>query len=161
MEQQQNSKIAVKSSPLILNAVQLEELSIKTIFKAKQIDNSLLPIETSFDLATKNGDDYDYDFYLTVAIFINAGRTKKAGYSIKLKANYFFIIGEKIPSDIIQSLQTFSALSIVLADIRSHLAATTAHYSVGKYKLPLIDIKDLIASKQKQVQEATNCETFA
>ena len=159
MEQQQNSKIAVKSSPLILNAVQLEELSIKTIFKAKQIDNSLLPIETSFDLATKNGDDYD--FYLTVAIFINAGRTKKAGYSIKLKANYFFIICEKIPSDIIQSLQTFSALSIVLADIRSHLAATTAHYSVGKYKLPLIDIKDLIASKQKQVQEATNCETFA
>ena len=75
---------------------------------------------------------------------------KKEGYEMFIECMGIFQVGSNsLNESDSQALLTNSGLVITLNFLRSKLADITAHFPMGKYLLPSIDLKDLIEKKQK------------
>lgn len=103
-----------------------------------------LPVNLDFDaLLDENNSGH---FYLQVNIQCNMAKKPKPGYSFRVSAQAEFLIEKE--SDDFQNLLQYSALPMVINNIRGYITNMTAQSWFGVYLLPTIDIVDLIKKKQ-------------
>jgi preprotein translocase subunit SecB len=147
--------IELQKSALSLSNISIDEVSIKKWLSKKEVEINLehLPIEFDFDLLTPKQEDDDF-FLIKTTIKINKQRKKNSGYIIEMKNLFLFSIDDEVTEQDKQNLQSFSALSIAIAEIRSILFQMTSKAGLGSYTLPSIDLRDLFRKKRSEIKNS-------
>lgn len=118
-----------------------EDVEIRTVFDA-------YPVEIDFGMRTLE----DGLHQVVMKTVINRGEEEMPGYSITCEAVGVFKIQNVESEDEKQNLLVRSALAMLLNFVRTYLSTVTAHYPMGKYWLPSIDVVDLIKQRNEQVE---------
>ncbi len=135
----------VKKSILTLREFWIVESNLVSVLPVKE--NQLFQdIDLDIDFDILEGED---NFKLILRIEGNQGKKKKIGYSFTIVSEGVFNFTKKIEEKETNSLLLFSAVPMMIANVRGYLANITAYAPFGKYLLPSIDMKDLIENKQK------------
>ena len=137
----------VKKSILTLREFWVVESNLVSVLPVKE--NQLFEdISLDIDFDILEGED---NFKLILRIEGNKGKKKKIGYSFTIVSEGIFNFTKKIEEKETNSMLLFSALPMMIANVRGYLANISAYAPFGKYLLPSIDMKDLIENKQKMV----------
>jgi len=140
----------IKKSPLDLQDFLVTQNTFKFIPTDEEIDadhifkNYLIDIEYSIN--TKD----DLNFQLYVKIEVNASG-ESPGYSLTAEGVGIFLLGDGLSLDDKKRFLNYSALSICINNLRSLFSTITAHYPLGKYVMPAVDVNDLVSQKAKLV----------
>ncbi len=138
----------IKKSILTLTEFWIVESNLVSILPLNE-KQLFQDIDLDIDFDILEADEY---FKLVLKIEGNKGKKKKVGYSFTIVSEGIFNFTKKIEEKEMNSMLLFSALPMMIANIRGYLANITAYAPFGKYLLPSIDMKDLIESKQKTTQ---------
>lgn len=92
---------------------------------------------------------------VALKVEVNRDTEPQPGYSVFCEAIGIFRLTGTYSEEEKHNLLVRSALAMLLSFIRTQLATTTAHYPMGKYWLPSIDIVDLIRQRGEQVEKET------
>lgn len=135
----------IKKSILTLTEFWIVESNLVSILplNEKQLYQEI-SLDIDFDIL--EADEY---FKLVLKIEGNKAKKKKVGYSFTIVSEGIFNFTKKIEEKEMNTLLLFSAVPMMIANVRGYLANITAYSPFGKYLLPSIDMKDLIENKQK------------
>lgn len=128
--------------------------------------NTILPSSTGrrdLDIPELFNDyPVDVDFFIEskkilavrVIAKVNYGPKKLPGYSFYAEAGTFFYFDEtiKLTKEQRGEIEGFSSIYIGLNVLRGLISSFTANAPFGRYILPSINLNELIATKQKEMQ---------
>ena len=133
----------------VVNSLELKSIELKEVATKSKTKRVTPRCELDYDLL-KHQDDPN-SVLLKLYVQINTGKGKVTGYSIKLRANYYFQLHGDHDEKKRGAYFTFTAISIAIADLRGYLTTITASLHRGEYKLPLLDVRKLIQLRQERI----------
>lgn len=143
-------------SPLILNNFFLLNLNYSFIEpgsnKDIDISNIVSNYELEIDYTIPESIDDNYQLYTKIGV--NSVEKPSPGYVLFIEGVCVFTFNKsgKLSEEDISNLLHFSGLSICINSLRDILGIATAHGPFGKYTLPSIDVKKLLADKKLGIQ---------
>lgn len=104
------------------------------------------------DYAIPESVDDNYQLYTKIGV--NSVEKPSPGYVLFIEGVCVFTINKshKLTEEDISNLLHFSGISICINSLRNILGTATAHGPFGKYTLPSIDVKKLLADKHQLEQ---------
>lgn len=96
---------------------------------------------------------------VALKVLVNTEKQPLPGYVIEAECiGIFFLDSEKVNDEVKQNLLVRSALLMNINYLRTFVAGNTAHYPLGKYWLPSVNVPDLINRKSLETQAEENEE---
>lgn len=143
----------LKNSPLQLIESRLNKISVTTHIPKKLPDSiSSLEYNVNLDFDIFEEKDNDLLFVIKIKLTINRGRKKLLGYVILVETDYIFkIYNSNYSAEEIDNFKGISAISMAIAKLREDISNITAPYHFGVYRLPSINIRQLLKDKRQDV----------
>lgn len=146
-----------KDSPLVLSDYYIVASSVIAIPAPDGFNGVInaIPIEVDFNILQKIGDKTN--FKVVVSIDGNDPQSPSPGYCFNIVAEglFYFNHFEELKQEERDSLLSHSAVPLIIAHIRAHLASYTSIGPFGKYILPLFDFNDLAQQKADELKLKT------
>ncbi|MBP7556642.1 MAG: protein-export chaperone SecB [Chitinophagaceae bacterium] len=152
--------MTIKQSPLELKEFNI--LNVDCRFVAPKIEVDVEKLFNSYEIdinfaIRQIAEGTVYVLFVKAEINYEVPPTiQKEGYEMYIESvGVFSVKDTKISDEEKLTLLTNSGLVMVLNFLRTKLADITAHFPMGKYYIPSIDLKDLVEKKQKTLHKAS------
>ena len=150
----------VKQSPLkldnflIIRSI-LEAIPPKDLTKVKTVKFKELPLEIDFKVIVPDKEKLNR-FVIEMAVEANRIPEPKPGYSYLMNVQGVFSLSANVKKDrkeVFDGLILYSGLPMMINHLRMYLMTLTGFGPYGQYKMPLVDLKDLIDRKFKKPKD--------
>lgn len=149
--------MTIKPSLLELKDFVVINFDYSFISPADQIDVQAVfaGYEVDIDFSLQKGQEHIYNVFVKAEINYDETKPKQPGYTMLVECVGVFSMDESLLSkEDGQNLLTNSALVMTLNFLRTFIADATGHFPFGKYWLPSMDMKELLAQKQQAIAKA-------
>lgn len=141
-----------KSNLIFQDFVINQSIFGEILFKKNSKENKLINFPIDIKLYILNNKIRNNLFKIILIVSGNTGKESVPGYKFNVFGTGRFRINdiEKLEKAQLDNLIFYSAVPMVLNNIRGYITNMTSYGTFGKYMLPSIDLNDLIKKYQAQ-----------